>query len=143
MNEEEYFICHWPRCVLWWCSVTKIGYEVKKIISLQDFSFSCNKSYLAEARKRSYARWRNLDLALLNNSVIYTWLLCGISVKGWRKWICWILIFFHHLSKCNVYSIQKYFNKISFFHFFYHLLIFYLINYWIKKCYVLYMSLYY
>lgn len=147
MKKEESFICHWPRCVLWWCSVTKIGYEVKKMISLQDFPFSCNKFLFGWGKKKKLCKVKK-SWSCSAEQFCDLHMTCAVLVwKDDESGFVEFWFFFHHLllnTKCNVYSIQKYFNKISFFHFFfYHLLIFYLINYWIKKCYVLYMSLYY
>lgn len=130
MNEEEYFICHWPRCVLWWCSVTKIGYEVKKMISLQDFPFSCNKFLFGWGKKKKLCKLKKVEeiLILLCRTILWsTHDLCCISVKGWWKWICWILIFFF-IIYCLIQNAMciPYKNILTRFHF----SIFFFIIYW-------------
>lgn len=123
MNEEEYFICHWPRCVLWWCSVTKIGYEVKKIISLQDFPFSCtcNKFLFGWGKKKKLCKVKK-SWSCSAEQFCDLHMTCAVLVwKDDESEFVEFWFFFHHSlldTKCNVYSIQKYFNKISFFHFF-------------------------
>lgn len=123
MNEEEYFICHWPRCVLWWCSMTKIGYEVKKIISLQDFPLSCtcNKFLFGWGKKKKLCKVKK-SWSCSAEQFCDLHMTCAVLVwKDDESEFVEFWFFFHHSlldTKCNVYSIQKYFNKISFFHFF-------------------------
>lgn len=124
MKEEKSFICHWPRCVLWWCSVTKIGYEVKKIISLQDFPFSCtcNKFLFGWGKKKKLCKVKK-SWSCSAEQFCDLHMTCAVLVwKDDESEFVEFWFFFHHSlldTKCNVYSIQKYFNKISLFHFFF------------------------
>lgn len=141
MNEEEYFICHWPRCVLWWCSVTKIGYEVKKIISLQDFPFSCtcNKFLFGWGKKKKLCKVKK-SWSCSAEQFCDLHMTCAVLV--WKddesEFVEFCFFFIIHCLIQNAMCIP-YKNILTRFHFsifFNHLLIFYLINYWIKKCYM-------
>lgn len=143
MNEEEYFICHWPRCVLWWCSMTKIGYEVKKIISLQDFPFSCtcNKFLFGCGKKNKLCKVKK-SWSCSAEQFCDLHMTCAVLV--WKDNESEFVEFWFFSSFIAWYKMQCVFHTkifqqdfiFQFFFFFYHLLIFYLINYWIKKCYM-------
>lgn len=130
MNEEEYFICHWPRCVLWWCSMTKIGYEVKKIISLQDFPFSCtcNKFLFGWGKKKKLCKVKK-SWSCSAEQFCDLHMTCAVLV--WKddesKFVEFWFFFIIHCLIQYAMCIPIFFN---------HLLIFYLINYCIKKCYM-------
>lgn len=103
----------------------KLDMKWRKWYPYRIFLFLVISSYLAEARKKSYASWRKLKKSWSCFAEQFCDLHMTCAVLVWKddeSGFVEFWFFFHHLllnTKCNVYSIQKYFNKISFFHFFF------------------------